>query len=504
MVLTMTFRFARWAAVSRKEQNRPGKFSIPNQLENTLEAATSRGWVETAGPFVVLGQSREIYIDLGDAEKEILALRQMLQAARMRQFDVLVVSETDRFRSLLIQTFRRLAQYHVQLYFLNLPIDPVVPDDYNVYKADHVLMMLTMSQMTSSLEISRTRRKWFENMPKRITELKLPATSISWGYRKPIGSQLDRKAIPEQNPLITPHIITMKDMLLSGHSTRQIVEHLVEAKVKPPKSDKWYPQTVRDILRNPFYAGIVRFGASRVVVDPLTDRKKRDRSIRPEQMEQAVGRHIPLWDMDTHKLILAELKRRARNYRGRSNNQFTGLLRCGVCGDPMWRQGNGPRGELRMIWRCSGNGSAHGHVNIPHVILIEKIAAKLKTLDLTDSPRQVQDAAPDTSAQQLQDLNDQLTRLEDAYLAGKWDLQRYSDRKAQIDAEIAKLRDKQLTAELDVVTRKQYKQSLQELINMPDLSTWLKTSDLAEVNQRLHFLIDHITVSEEQIQIVLK
>ena len=63
----------------------------------------------------------------------------------------------------------------------------------------------------------------------------------------------------------------MKDLLLSGRSKRQIGAYLVESKVKPPKGNKWYPQTVRDILRNLFFAGIVRFGASKVVVDPLKD-----------------------------------------------------------------------------------------------------------------------------------------------------------------------------------------------------------------------------------------
>ena len=107
MMLTMNLRFARWAAVSTREQLRPGKFSIPNQLEKALEAATSRGWTETAGPFIVQGQSRETYIDLSEAEQVIPAVRQMLQAARLRQFDILVMSETDRLRSLLIQAFRR-------------------------------------------------------------------------------------------------------------------------------------------------------------------------------------------------------------------------------------------------------------------------------------------------------------------------------------------------------------------------------------------------------------
>ncbi|HEX9386980.1 MAG TPA: hypothetical protein VF918_11725 [Anaerolineales bacterium] len=44
----MNLRFARWAAVSTHEQARPGKFSIPNQLDKTFDVATSKGWVETS------------------------------------------------------------------------------------------------------------------------------------------------------------------------------------------------------------------------------------------------------------------------------------------------------------------------------------------------------------------------------------------------------------------------------------------------------------------------
>ena len=208
--------------------------------------------------------------------------------------------------------------------------------------------------------------------------------------------------------------------------------------------------------------------------------------------------------MDTHQLILAELKRRGKNYRGRVNNQFTGLLRCGICGESLWRQGNGPRGEHRIMWRCSRNGGAAGHTNIPHVVLLEKIAAKLKSLTSNDARAAATSPVSDTSAQQLEDLSAQLTRLEDAYLAGKWDLDRYGQRKDQINAAIADVRRKQVDKELDAAARRQHTQALHELTSIPDLPRWLTTSDPAEVNQRLHFLIEHIVISEAKIEIKLK
>src|SRR5688572_10474727 len=275
----MTLRFARWAAVSTKDQAKQEKFSIPLQLERTQKESVARGWVETAGPFIVSGQSRTKYIQLNQAERDIEALRQMLGSARSGQFDVLVMTEFDRLRELLDQIFRTLASYRVQLYSLAQPFDPIPPAQYDIYKADSTAMMVGMSQTFSRLEIARTRRKWFENMPKRITELGLPATHIAFGYRKPPGQEHDRKAIPEPDPILSRHVIALKDLHLSGHSTTQLIDYLEDQHIPPPKGKRWYGQTVRDILRNPFYAGIVRFGASRVYIDPKTDTRKRDRKI---------------------------------------------------------------------------------------------------------------------------------------------------------------------------------------------------------------------------------
>lgn len=101
-------------------------------------------------------------------------------------------------------------------------------------------------------------------------------------------------------------------------------------------------------------------------------------------------------------------------------------------------------------------------------------------------------------------LLEQLTRLEDAYLAGQWDLPRYTERKARIDAQIQQIQQDALEAETRAINRAQLDHALQELRAIPDLHTWLTESDPAEVNARLHFLIDRITISPDQIEITLK
>lgn len=492
-------RAAIWAAVSTQEQARSDKFSLAEQERRCRQTIQDRGWREVSA-YIVRGQSRTKYIQLDQAAAEIEPLRRMLQDARLGKFDVLVLTEFDRFRELLDQVFRTLASCRVQLYSLGQPIDPVSPEEYSIYKADMIVMSISMSQTFSRLEISRTRRKWQEGMPKRITELGLPATSLAYGYRKPLDAKHDRRAVPEPDITITKHIVAIKDMCLAGHSTSQMVDYLEAHEALPPKGKRWHKQSVRDILRNPFYAGFVRFGASKVYVDPLTDKRKRNRKVAPDQIKINRGKHVPLWDLETHEAILAELARRAKSYKGRANNEFTGLVFCAICGCAMWRHGNGPRGEYRIMWRCSSTGSARGHNSIPHKELREKIIAELerrlppylKQLDGTPEPRE--DTAD--ARKLLDELHLRLERLEEAYLAGQWDLNRYTARKESLDRQIAEAQAEIHDAEYQVDQRRFRMNRLRSMQGLKDVRTYFADTDPGEINKTLHYLLKSITIGD--------
>jgi DNA invertase Pin-like site-specific DNA recombinase len=502
-----SLRFSIFCAVSTLEQARPDKFSLADQEERCRKTGRERGWREVS-TYVVKGQSRTKHIQLDQAMVEIEPLRCMIHDARQRKFDILVLSEFDRLRDLLDQVFRTLAACRVQIYSLGQPVEPVAPEEYSLHKADSIVMSMLMSQTFSRLEISRFRRKWFEQMPKRITELGLQATSISYGYRKPEGQQHDRKAVPEQDPAITAHLIRIKDLFLAGHSTSQLIDYLEDHELPPPKGKRWYRQTIRDILRNPFYAGVVRFGASKVYVDPLTDQRKRNRHVSDDQVKQNTGRHKPLWDLDTHEAIRVELKRRAKNYRGRVNNEFTGLVVCGICRCAMWRHGNGPRGEHRLVWRCSSTGSARGHNAWFHTTLREKVIA-----DLSRSfPQYVQrqraprlESKEDTSAarQLLDELHTRLERLEDAYLAGKWDLNRYTARKEQIDREISDAQETIRRVQDHASLQRAWVQDLNAMTQLQDIPRWFAQTDPVEINKTLQVFLKSIVVGEK-IELVFK
>ena len=83
-------RYAIWCAVSTAEQAAEEKFSLQTQEQVSRAAAEARGWQETSRPYIVPGESRTKFINLSDAEREIPALRQMLDDAKDGKFDVIV------------------------------------------------------------------------------------------------------------------------------------------------------------------------------------------------------------------------------------------------------------------------------------------------------------------------------------------------------------------------------------------------------------------------------
>lgn len=495
-------RYATWAAVSRKEQAEPDRISLQHQIERADELAASRGWRCTAGPYVVRGESRSIYLNLSDAEQDIPELREMLDAAQRGAFDLLIAYDTNRFRNLAMQVFNALSDYNIQVLFVSQPVEPAPPEQYDPAQSDTMRIIINTGQLTSDSELFQIRRRYRAGMRGRILRDGLPI-QIPWGYRRPQAQTFAnvrefRKAIPEPDPLLTPHIIHIKDLFLSGYSIRQLVDYLVTQHIPPPRRDRWHPGTVRDILRNPFYAGWVRFEVSKVVKDRRANRVKRNRKIPADKIQIARGRHTPLWDDATHQAILMELKRRSISYKGRQNNQFTGLVMCSECKSSAWRYANGSRSvDGRLIWRCSVTSK---HIAIHHGELIEKVANALETtlrptLEKMQARPQLREKAEDTAAQ-IAELKAQRTRMENAFKRNLLSFEAFEGHVLEIDEQIQAVQAKASTAQYHAAQRAIWIATLMADVDTitANIHTWLKNRDPVLVNQMLHNLLDTIEV----------
>jgi hypothetical protein len=508
-------RYAIWAAVSTDAQAADDKYSLVEQEARCRSTATDKGWLEAAAPYIVRGESRTRWVNLSDAEQAIPELKTLLDDARDGKFDVVVCHEFDRFRELLDPVARTLSHYGVQLYSVSQPLEPQRPGDYSPYTNDSEFILRGMNQMISRASVANLRRKYFANMPKRVTEKGLSAASLPWGYKKPEGHETDPSVVPVQIPELVQYLILMKDMLLAGRSTYQITAELDRLGAPIPKArlrkktkrTLWDATTVTRLLRNPYYAGYVRWGVTKTKHDIRTGKITRENQP-AHQVIMARGAHEPLWDDETHQAILAELERRTPSHRGHITRQLTGLLHCSICGAMLWRHTRHNHHKENtpyyITWRCSEAFAAH--MVVLDDDMLKAVAKELENqiLHQGDSPVEAK-----SYTDELEQLRQKRSRIGDAFTNGLFDLAEFSHRVEDIDSRIKELENNQKISDSRQATslmRKKALDNLREVMSQVDLDEYFRTCDRQEVNAALHYIFSEIIVNPngEIVKVIAK
>lgn len=507
-----SFRAAIWVAVSTQEQAAEDKVSLEVQEEKCRQLIESRDWQETAGPYVVPGQSRTRWVNLRDAEQAIPELRAMLDDAQAGRFNLLVLYDFNRLRDLLDPVSRTLSAYGCQVYAVSQPVEPLNPERFDPYASDASSMMQGLSQIISRAQISDLRRKYRFAMPRRVTELGLPATHIPYGYRKPPGRETDRKAVPVQVPEQVLVLHRIRDLYMEGYSVKSIAGVLNEDLIPSPKGKRWNHFTVHYILNNPFYAGKVFFGRSRAKIDPRTGKRSRIRRIPRSQWTIGEGRHDPIWTQEEFDAIQREMARRRRKNTGkyRRTHRFTSLLRCETCGSTMHRWQDGPRSEPdRAIYRCS-NKDDHDSAAIVESQAIRQVTKKLQEL-LADvdlpiiQEHENRNGRLETAQRVLEQVGAKQARYQRAFGDGLMSYEDFAARLSEVEAEADQARrvvDEISNREKHIQELKQQRGKMQQILDaVPD---YLELAPRKEVNQALREFIEAIVVSPDGEIIRLK
>jgi site-specific DNA recombinase len=494
-------RYAIWTAVSTARQAAEDKVSLQEQEAKCRQLALAHGWLETAGPYIVPGESRTAYINLRDAEAAIPPLADMLDSAKRGEFDILVLYDFTRLRELLDPVARALASYRVQLYSLAQPVEPLPPDQFDAYSTDTASIIQTVSGITSRAEINALRRRFRLGMPARVLKKQLhPLGPLPYGYRKPPGREFDRSAVPIPDPEIAPAILRAKELFLAGQSLPQIAAELDRMGIPPRRSGKcWHPDTLRYILTNPFYAGQVYFGKRRRQRDPRSGNSHVIFS-EPSKIVSAEGHHQPLWDAATQRLIQQEFKRRGKAYAGRRACQLSRLLYCSICGRLLWvgyrAWDNHPPCPDNRVFLCLSKRLDHTRIKETELLprIADAIAAALRDLDGLTLP---QPTAPLDLLQSARvDLLARRDRLTDAYAAGVLPLAEYSQRIEMLDARLLEAVKEINKAENTAQRHQERIQTLGGLAELLDqVPNYIQHADPQEVNARLRAIIEKITVS---------
>jgi len=136
-----------------------------------------------------------------------------------------------------------------------------------------------------------------------------------YGYRSENGELV---VVPEEAAIVR----RMFEYYVSGDNLRQL-EHRAQREnwPPPPRAARWNRTSIRNMLRNPAYVGLIRYNG-----------------------ETHDGVHEPLISPKLWRRANQRLKAR-RGRHGPQPQSLAGLYRCGICGGYMARVRSGPEGR---------------------------------------------------------------------------------------------------------------------------------------------------------------
>ncbi len=249
------------------------------------------------------------------------------------------------------------------------------------------------------------------------------------------------KQVPEKDPDTFPIIEFCDRAFMHEHLTlRQIALRLNAMGYRTKRGNAFDARGVEYILRNPFYAGKIRWNYT-----------ERGRRLKPsEDVILVDGRHEPAWSWEHHLEIqnrldeLSQINKRSGGSKKRDisscHHWLSGILVCSACGKTLAYSGSA-RCKSFQCWSYS-----KGMCQESHGILVTKaekfIIEGLTQLLISDSLQYRISLSPSSTSIQEQEFRQMLSRLDqrekrakDAYLNEIDTLQEYKDTRAQIQNE---------------------------------------------------------------------
>jgi len=332
----------------------------------------------------VKGHTRS-YIFFQDAAEEILAYRRLRQLCENRAADVLVCRGRDRLggTDALIAQVEALAKAAgMQIYSMTMPATIVEPGRANQDRGS--LYIAAIERASAEAELVELRRRHQQGMRARIRK-GLLANNAPFGYRREGDGAV-------QYPPEVKLVRKMGELYMKGWGYPRIAGYLNQHGYKPPRAKAWRDSTVRVILHNRFYMGLVFCGAA-----------------------SAPGNHQPIWSQKEWAMIQQEHRRRKRT-RGKQASVFSGLVRCRQCNYSMifhrkitndieYRYSRCQQGATRAVER-----RADPHHNMIRIERIgEAVLAKAQELLY---PQALEAACKNTAAEERDILQDKKAELE--------------------------------------------------------------------------------------------
>jgi len=196
-------------------------------------------------------------------------------------------------------------------------------------------------------------------------------------------------------------------LYLKDHSIRHIVHKFNADGIKTRKGELWSPTSVRRILTNPFYYGIVTYSKRSHTYSGELRRNKK--------FICSQGRHPLIISKESFDEVQEIIKQQTKNApKANAKYLLTGVTYCGVCGSRMHGMAHRKLNKTHSYYRCSGHlhkGSAKCSGNTIRVDNLEdSVIKELKGFSVNFD--RLRDALKDSTKLNSDNINSTSKRLE--------------------------------------------------------------------------------------------
>lgn len=517
--------------VSTKGQAAEDKVSLREQKQDIEDYCAKMRW-----------ELRSIYEDAGISGTHIEgrdAFNQMLADANNHKFDVIVGWTSDRLARNVVEmmnTRENLKTANVQITTVKEPTEIVDPRLFQFEKNSGFKKMpeLIYAVKAEADNVSRTQRF---DMGKRgcAKDGKIPCRA-PYGYRRysTYNSQIKRKEyhvdVVEIEEKTIVFIFDKYDKESIG--IRKIAETLNEMQIKAPSGGTWNYSSVKYVLQNPTYVGLVRWGWR------LSESKKSIARLQAgHEGLLTEGVHKSIIDHDLFMRVQTKLASR-KKLGGRAVASKRGLLvgiaKCGRCGGgtfitkfPHWLAYKKPRAEREKykpseMYMCSSYSSRGKSGCSKRWVMykdkLEKIViSKVKSLANSQATRKAYlgEITKDNSdlikkeiatlEASMGELQATRLRIKQAYGKGVIQLEEYSHDLAEIDKDAQKIRNQieEKTTQIHELSDKNKSyMKISTLLGNFDQS-WNNAS-MELKKELMQSILEKVVVNENKVQIVFR
>lgn len=323
-----TIRAVIYLRVSTKGQAEKGKASLPEQEEQARELITRNGWTIV-----------DVYKDEGKSGTKAEgrnAYLKLKEDAKLKKFDVIVVWDFDRFgrnTGEMIMARDELRRDGVQITSVNCPIEIDDPKNLSLEMSFDKDILTTIQAIVAKEEnrkrVLRMSLGKSDNARKGLIPCRAP-----YGYKKIVKyiggektGKIQKVLIDKKEASTVQQIFDLYDK--NDWGIRKIAEHLNLEGIPAPRGGKWEYTSIRYILNNYTYTGLVRWGW-------YLCRSKRKRLQLANGGKGIIeeGKHQAIISKEQFQRVQGKLT--IRHKMGGRASSSTGLLvgiaKCGRCG----------------------------------------------------------------------------------------------------------------------------------------------------------------------------